>query len=83
MKAEHLEVYRQPGRFAGWPANYGIWSWGKEIVVSFTLGHMDLSGGFTHVTNRDPLRQNRRGVWTSGRPGMSAKLQHRGVGTAW
>ncbi len=42
MKAEHVEVYRQPGRFADWPANYGIWSWGNEIAVSFTLGHNGL-----------------------------------------
>ncbi len=46
MTAEQVEVYREPGRFAGWPANYGIWSWGNEIVLSFTLGHMDLAGGF-------------------------------------
>jgi hypothetical protein len=34
----NVTVYREPGRFAGWPANYGIWSWGDEIVVGFTLG---------------------------------------------
>ena len=43
---QHHIVYRQPGRFGGWPANYGIWSWGDEIVLSFTLGYMDLGGGF-------------------------------------
>lgn len=32
-------VYREAGRFAGWPANNGIWSWGDEIVVGFTLGY--------------------------------------------
>ncbi len=26
-------VYKEPGRFGGWPANHGIWSWGNEIVV--------------------------------------------------
>lgn len=31
-------IFREPGRFAGWPANYGIWSWGDEIVVGFTVG---------------------------------------------
>lgn len=31
----HLVVYEQPGRFAGWPANHGLWSWGKEILVGF------------------------------------------------
>jgi hypothetical protein len=37
---EHRVVYRRAGRFAGWPANYGIWSWGDEIVAAFTLGYM-------------------------------------------
>ncbi len=32
-------VYKEAGRFAGWPANHGIWSWGNEIVVGFKLGH--------------------------------------------
>ena len=32
-------VYRQPGRFAGWPANYGLWAWGNELVLCFTLGY--------------------------------------------
>ncbi len=31
-------VYRAPGRFAGWPANYGMWRWGEEVVVGFTVG---------------------------------------------
>lgn len=37
--AEHVTIYREPGRFAGWPANYGMWAWGDEIVVGFTLGY--------------------------------------------
>lgn len=32
----HHQVYRERGRFAGWPANYGMWAWGDEIVVIFT-----------------------------------------------
>lgn len=35
---EHTTVYRKPGRFAGWPANYGMWCWDDEIVVMFTEG---------------------------------------------
>ncbi len=31
-------VYLEPCRFAGWPANYGMWRWGEEIVVGFTVG---------------------------------------------
>lgn len=34
----HTVVYENPGDFAGWPANHGIWSWGNEIVVGFQLG---------------------------------------------
>ncbi len=36
---QHVTVYREPGRYGGWPANYGIWSWGNEIVVGFILGY--------------------------------------------
>src|ERR1051325_7074394 len=35
LSAEHVLVYRESGRFGGWPANHGIWSWGNEIVVGF------------------------------------------------
>ena len=28
-EAKQVIVYREPGRLAGWPANYGIWSWGR------------------------------------------------------
>lgn len=31
-------VYQEPGRFAAWPANNGIWQWQDEILVGFTLG---------------------------------------------
>jgi len=34
----HVIVYREPGRFGGWPANNGAWSWGNEIVVAFARG---------------------------------------------
>jgi hypothetical protein len=42
----HVTVYREAGRFAGWPANYGIWAWGDEIVVGFTLGYFGSGQGF-------------------------------------
>ena len=45
---KHVTVYREPGRYAGWPANYGIWSWGDEIVVGFTVGYMSREGGGFH-----------------------------------
>ena len=44
--ANHI-VYYDSGRFAGWPANNGVWSWGDEILVGFELGYhkTDVSGG--------------------------------------
>lgn len=37
--AEHGFVYREEGRFGGWPANHGMWMWGNELVVGFEVGH--------------------------------------------
>lgn len=52
LHVQHVTVYREPGRFAAWPANYGIWSWGDEIVVAFTAGYYDAAGGF-HAKDRN------------------------------
>ena len=49
---QHVTVYREQGRYAGWPANYGIWSWDDEIVVGFTLGYHSTAGGF-HARDRE------------------------------
>ncbi len=32
-------VHKEAGRYGGWPANHGIWSWGNEILVGFELGY--------------------------------------------
>ncbi len=46
-------IYREPGHFAGWPANYGIWNWGNEIVVGFTVGaHKTVKRGHSVDKNR-------------------------------
>src|SRR4051794_24672609 len=36
---QNVVVYKEPGRFGGWPANNGIWIWGDEIVVGFIQGY--------------------------------------------
>lgn len=36
---ENVIVYKETGRFAGWPANNGMWSWGDEMVVGFIQGY--------------------------------------------
>ena len=37
--ARNVLIYRKPGRFGAWPANHGIWSWGKEILVGFSAAY--------------------------------------------
>jgi len=39
VHGEHHIVFHEKGRFGGWPANNGIWSWGNEILVAFTKGY--------------------------------------------
>ena len=42
----HIIVYEQPGMFAAWPANNGLWSWnGEEILVGFTVGGFEEKSG--------------------------------------
>jgi hypothetical protein len=36
----HVVVYKEAGRYGGWPANHGIWSWGDEIAVGFEAGYL-------------------------------------------
>jgi len=58
----HTEVYRQEGQFAGWPANNGIWNWGDEIVVGFTLGYYKKNPTGGHDIDSDrpsTVRQSR------------------------
>ncbi|MEX2287371.1 MAG: sialidase family protein [Planctomycetaceae bacterium] len=45
---EHVAVYDVDGRFGGWPANHGIWSWGNEILVGFSAGYYDDLGPERH-----------------------------------
>lgn len=52
LLAKHLKVYHEPGRFGGWPANHGIWSWGNEILVGFGRGY-DKDQGDSHHIDRD------------------------------
>ena len=36
---KHGVVFQESGRFGGWPANHGAWSWGREMLVGFEVGH--------------------------------------------
>jgi hypothetical protein len=51
MPIEHRIVYRDSARYAAWPANYGLWAWGEELVVGFTVGYPQPDGRF-HARDR-------------------------------
>jgi len=39
FSAKNVVVFQEHGRFGGWPANSGMWSWGNEMLVGFSLGY--------------------------------------------
>jgi len=46
---EHVRIYHRAGRYAGWPANHGMWAWGDELLVGFTeAAHLDRPTGHTY-----------------------------------
>lgn len=54
-KIVHGVVFQQEGRYAGWPANNGIWNWGNEILVGFVEAeHLDVKG--LHTYDRSTAR---------------------------
>jgi BNR repeat protein len=55
--AKHVKVYHEPGRFGGWPANHGIWSWGNEILVGYSRGYYRDLGATRHHIDREKPEQ--------------------------
>ncbi|MEJ2702907.1 MAG: hypothetical protein P8Z79_10750 [Sedimentisphaerales bacterium] len=49
----HVKVYYERGRFGGWPANHGIWSWGNEILVGYSRGYYKDLGPTRHHIDRE------------------------------
>ncbi len=85
--ATHVKVYAEPGRFGGWPANHGIWSWGDEILVGFSAGYFKDNGPDRHAIDHDRpeehlLARSRDGgeSWTIENPAEEGALIP--VGTA-
>ena len=54
VDASHVAVYQVPGRFGGWPANHGVWSWGDEILVGFSAGYYQNRGESHHIDHDKP-----------------------------
>lgn len=51
----HHIVFRRPGSFAGWPANYGLWSWGDEILAVFAVGSVGPKGEIHELDRTSPF----------------------------
>ena len=71
---QNVVVYREAGRYGGWPANHGVWSWGNEILVGFEAGYfrandeghaIDYSRPAEHVLARS---KDGGRTWTLERP---------------
>ncbi len=84
---EHVVVYKEPGRFGGWPANHGIWSWGDEIVVGFSAGYYKDQGPTRHHIDHDRpeehlLARSRDGgrMWQIENPAAKGVLVPQGPG---
>jgi hypothetical protein len=71
---QHVTVCADPGKFAGWPANNGVWSWGNEILVAFTQGDYQEQDG--HNLGANEVFVQARSLdggqsWTRENPGLS------------
>ena len=83
--AIHAKVYYEAGRFGGWPANHGIWSWGDEILVGYSRGYYkDLGATRHHIDRLKPeefwLARSLDGgaTWTHEHPAEKSFLIPRG-----
>ncbi len=80
-RVQHVDVYKEPGRFGGWPANHGIWSWGDEILVGFGAGYYKDLGPTRHAIDRERpeehlLARSKDGglTWSIENPGRRGML---------
>jgi hypothetical protein len=74
-RIHHLKVCGEPGQYAGWPANGGMWAWGNELLVGFALGkHKEQPGHSRDAASmRDTLARSLDGGETwSIEPGPAA-----------
>lgn len=83
--AQHVKVYYESGRFGGWPANYGMWSWGNELLVGYSRGYFkDLGPTMHHIDREKPeefwLARSLDGglTWTHEHPAEEGHLVPRG-----
>ena len=84
----HTIVAVEKGRYHGWPANNGIWSWGNEILVGFTQGdYVQKTGHSIEGAQENHLARSLDGgkSWRAYRPEgyfRDGNLRFRGAGKA-
>ena len=86
LDVKHVKVYHEKGRYAGWPANHGIWIWGNEILTGFSKGyHKDM--GNRHNIDRDKvvlqvLARSKDGgeTWAEEDPGKTGMVSYTSFG---
>ena len=66
---QHVIVDSEKGRYFGWPANDGIWSWDDEIVVGYTISKYT-ERGETHSVDTEV-------------PSISVLARSKDGGTTW
>ncbi len=54
IDVEHVVVHHEAGRFGGWPANHGMWSWDNELLVGFSYLYYRDMGRAHHVNREKP-----------------------------
>ena len=54
---QHQIVFREPGRFGGWPANHGVWTWDDEVAVGFTAAWHQTQDAARHQMDRARPRE--------------------------
>lgn len=53
---KNLEIFRETGKFAGWPANHGAWQWGKEFLFGFEVGSFKESDNSHSIDYTKPAK---------------------------
>lgn len=66
MNPIHIDAYWETGKFAGWPANHGMWAFGDEIVVGYTLGTLETRDIPGHKISKDEPSYTRQSRSTNG-----------------
>jgi hypothetical protein len=78
---KQVTVYKELGRFGGWPANQGIWSWGDETLVGFSQAYFKKVERGHAIDGSRPWFQGLRKASMAARRGKSRR-RHSSTPTA-